>query len=155
MTLLFSPIPYLPALQEFTPFETGLSFFPPSSFALWEPEALAEGLPSWSGLSFGKESQRGSKEADGGSHQLPPPHRESDPHWPQLSHPISRSLPPLANSQDPCRGPGDQTTAQDTKGRGFLGASGIHNPKRVLAGTMHRPSLPGHKARAGGPRGKE
>lgn len=34
---------------------------------------------------------------------------------------------------------------QDTKGRGFLGASGIHSPERVLAGTMPQPSLPGHK----------
>lgn len=148
MTLLFSPIPYSPALQESTPFETGLSCFPHLLLLSASQNALVEGLPSWSGLSFGEESQRGSKEADGGSHQLPPPHRESDPHWPQLSHPISRSLPSLANSQDPCRGPGDQTTAQDTKGRGFLGASGIHNPKRVLAGTMHRPSFSGHKARA-------
>lgn len=35
---------------------------------------------------------------------------------------------------------------QDTKGREFLGASGIHSPKRVLAGTMPQASLPGHKA---------
>lgn len=67
--------------------------------------------------------------------------------------PVSRSLPPLANSQDPCRGRGDQTIAQDTKGRGFLGASGIHSPERVLSGTMRRPSLPGHKARP--PAGRE
>lgn len=37
--------------------------------------------------------------------------------------------------------------AQDTKGRGFLGASSIHSSERVLAGTMQQPSLPGHKAR--------
>lgn len=37
--------------------------------------------------------------------------------------------------------------AQDTKGRGFLGAFGIHSPERVQARTKPQPSLPGHKAR--------
>lgn len=96
-----------------------------------------------------------SREADDGSHQSPPPHREADPRRSLLSHPCFPVPSPFTNSQDPCRGREDQTKARGTKGRGFLGASGIHSPERVLAGTIPRPSLPGHKAGAGQPRGKD